>query len=227
MYNIEEIRKIFSKAVVTVCPKDIAAVYVFKDRWFTQSIAGEEKELFCQILDDCESVVILPAVGHSIKFIFTGKFGFDLSEILPPIDSEVTREEMDAMLSDPANTVSFEAIQALRGVDLSNEEELFGALEEMMKSKRETVYFPTNRNLDSMLEEVRKLPSTPRFSLDVNNPDRDFPGCVTFSYNPIDASPVVLSGKALDSLVKLANMSSELAIEGDVNSGNYDITLFT
>lgn len=95
--SIEKIRSTFSKA--SICLQGSELVVIFRhneEGFFVQSIDGDYKECVCTLLNSAQSIQVVIKNGEGVKFIFRipDKFGIDGKVVFPPINRDMTTEEI-------------------------------------------------------------------------------------------------------------------------------------
>ena len=227
-WDVQNIRNTFSKGIVAVGKDTVTAIYLFKDRWFTQSIGSNDKDILLWLTDHSDKVVISIEPERFIQFSFKGDFNIDNMEIFSPVTNEVSSEELKNMLDELKSNTPDDLIEIFKDVDFSNNEDVKTAFEKLDKIRnplgKNPVEIKTVRNMNNLIEIAGNLPVSQDYFIEVNTPENsDDSGYLEFN---IDCNEIVISNYYKELAAELIQYSSEITLEGDVNSGMLNIVVF-
>ena len=225
--EIQTLREAFSKGAVAVNQNNIAVVYTFNDRWFAQSVNHNVLE---ELLSKSNSVIIKSDVGKSIKILFNGDFGFD-PMVFGVLSPELTSKEMDDLIDKLDEKISPEALEIFKDVNLDNEYEMIEAVKELIERKRKdirgSIPFSSIMNWPAMIKAIDGMKAfSDMYETQVTEPDGDFGGCIEFIFYDHPKRPIVLISELKEIASRLTQISQDVTIEGNVNTGQFNITFF-
>jgi len=228
--KVEDLRKTFSKGMVSTSDNVVIALYSFNDRWFSQGIEEEEKDSLIELIHQSDSFMLHIDKGKSIKAVFRGDYGLGemkVNEILRP---EITTKELDDMIMDLEFADPYGLTEEFKDMDFDNEDHkaaLFERLGEVLQEalKKEGMPFRNRSKYLEMLDIIQTFSGKALKDAEANPPDELSGGYIDITFG-VDDMPIVIQGEKKDSIERLVGISSCVAVEGNVNEGIVSITFF-
>lgn len=224
--NIQNIRNTFSKGIIVTNDRNIVATYVFKERWFAQSITKQNINYFENLLGDSLNIAIQANKGKYIRFVFNGAFNNE-NRIYDPIDKEVTLDELKEIIDNSEIVDPYGLYEAFRDVDFTDDYEVSNAFKNVLKrmdNKTDNASEELVKKWNEMLETANYLKI---FSITGTSEPNEGNGCgYVECYIKIDKQ-IMISDTAKRLLEKLVFLSSEVCIEGNINNSELVFTFFS
>lgn len=177
----------------------------------------------------CCRITLKADVGRSIRFVFQGDFGFDQPGIYEPVITEITSEEMEELLNSLAvtNKLRDDLFRLLSGIDFNDNRQMNRAAQEYFRRASMDIDHPIMLTPPArwmkMLAAAQKIPLTGRYVRSIDNPDYDFPGNIQFEFGVSYGNPIIIDENIIPDVMYLIQLSDEVDIEGNVNTGDYGI----
>ncbi len=228
--DFKEIRKIFSKAITSTGLYGISAIYAYKDRWFAQSICDEQMVALIELLNNSEGLIICNLKGKYARLIFKGAQVTKQTSIHEPLVHEITNDELTKIINNSNVQTENGLAGKLMEFEEVNEESLQMIIDEIKRIKINDIdmqiKFISKDNWKKMLDIVQLLPNSASYSMTYVEPEDGFPGYIEFSLDSDIKSQIAIYGDIKSIIIQLLNISSEIAIEGNIELGIIKITFF-
>lgn len=230
--TIDNLRKIFSKGMVSTSDDTVIALYSFKDRWFTQDADESDNKIGClsELIRESDRIILNIDTGKYIRLCFHGNFGFGDMRIHEIVKPELTTAEIDQFINSMEITDRFGLLETFKDVDFDNKDETDAMIEQIIETMTDelTKYkipFNNTEKYNAMIDIIKECHGKYLAKVTANPPSKLSHGSFEFDLDSTD-SPMVFVGAALDRIKKLVDLSSCVGIEGNVNEGVSVVTFF-
>lgn len=239
--QFDNIRRVFSKASISIFKDRLAITYDYKPNdFFQQCIDGEEFQTFTELMRNVHTMKVLPGLEEKTQMHFYVNESFDTPNIciFQPLDRDLTYEEIEEKMIRKAidDGVTEEQIKENIKVindyvhDWKDENELYKQLGELFQhvheqnKSKETINLQSYNNYEMFKNVATKLmPYVKQF--EIFAPDMEVPGTVEATI--ADDRGIVISGKYKDALMNLIEASSEVDFYGEPSFKEVAMTFYS
>lgn len=242
MISINDLKRSFSKAYITLCDGCVCVNYISSEenKWATQCFSNEDnsKEVLETILSNTDSVSISVSQEDGVKFEFlTGeKTGIPEVLIYCPSEHDLTEKEFAEFIGNHIDEVSphlEEFLSRFSDIDLRDEDAVFEKLSEVIMEFADTdtvISFEGVSHWTYLNEKAREFSEKYKFGfVDVLHPGTEWDGCVTLSTSVTGGCrfwnfSAESKSELLDLILNSAEVNIECGLTEDVETLN--ITFF-
>ena len=242
MISTNDLKRIFSKAYITLCDGCVRVNYISseKSKWATQCFDDEDntKEMLETLLLSTESLAISVSSENGVKLEFeTGEeTGMPETLVYCPSAHNLTDEEFAKIIEDNKDEPSpnLEAfLNHFDGVDLKDEDAVFEKLSEFIlkiTGTEDVISFDGFSNWTILNEKAREFSEKYEFGfVDVLHPGTNWNGCITLSTSITDGCRFWnFTGEGKAELLDLVLNSTDVSIDCGLTEGTetLNITFF-
>lgn len=229
MTGINEIREAFSKGGIVLKNGNCVVIYTFNDRWVTQSLSNRSKEIFYNLIENCDRLSIQLKKGNSIRYEFEmDENGDDSIIFYAPIKNELTTEELEQICRDIRPSEEF--LNFIDGT-IDNDDVFREKLAEwteivMDKKKPKIRNVETLRGFPKILELCNKLVKALSAEMIIERPDEYSDGFIEIQIPEIFTRKIIIYGKNKDFFADAVSLSECVDLEMNVNGGYINIYFY-
>lgn len=225
MLKVSDVREMFSKGSVVIGNDTICAMYNFKDRWFAQSISNKYKQKFYELLNLTDGIEIDIFPKKYIQFIFKGDFGIKGRAFFLPVDSEITKDELEKILNEKEITDPHGILESYKKADLTDQEVLREIANKIFDKAIECDQRSTSLNSMkrwSELEAVARGMANSSYIVTIDSDMR----YVEIEFESSLRNRLIIEHINVDKISRLVYCSDDIGIEGNVMEGIVDIDFY-